>query len=147
MNQRILYWLTALVIVGMLILLSINLTSILKGEPDNQTYLKFNNVRGMAVGYQKLLYTLNFKQQNAVINILNRAVQIVNFKQEESQKPDIDKIIVYQFAGQPEITIQPIAYVNQNLVFSAPDWEPNQYFMELSSGNLKQLLSETYDHQ
>ena len=146
MNNRTLTYLTLLVLLGMAVLIGINMKSILTGQPNNQTYLKYNDVRGMAVSHNQLLYTLNFEQQNTVIEILNKAVRVVGVKPGKRQKPTIDKIIVYQFEGQPEITINPIAYIDNNLVFTVPAWDKDSYLMELSEGDLRQLLLETYDH-
>ncbi len=145
MTNRTLIYLTALVLIGMVTLFAINMTSILTGKPEDQTYLKYNHVRGMAVSHNQMLYTLNFKQQNDVIEILNRTVRVVGVKPGKRQRPGIDKIIVYQFNDQPDLVITPIAYVDNNLVFSVPAWNPNGFFMEVSNGRLHQLLSQTYD--
>lgn len=145
MNNRTLVFFTILVLAGMITLLSLNMTSILSGQPDNQTYLKYNEVRGMAVSHNQLLYTLNFAQQNAVIDILNRAVRVVGVKPGKRQRPTIDKIVVYQFDNKPDLVINPIASIDQNLVFSVPQWVPDGYLMELSDGNFQRLLSQTYD--
>lgn len=144
MSNRTLVYLTGFVILGMLILLAFNLTSILTGQPKNQTYLKYNDIRGMAVSHNQKLYTLNFQQQNAVVSILNNSVRVIGVNPGKRQKPKIDKIVVYLF-DQPDVIIHPIAYIDQNLVFSAPQWEKGSYFMELSEGDLQQLLSQTYD--
>jgi len=145
MNNRTLVYLTGFVILGMLVLLGLNMTSILTGQPTNQTYLQYNNVRGMAVIHDKIPYTLNFSQQNEIIDIINRSVRVVGVKPGKRQKPDIEKLIVYQFDGKPDLVIEPIAYVDQNLVFSVPEWQTNSYLMELSEGGLHHLLSKTYD--
>jgi hypothetical protein len=145
MENRTLVYLTSFVILSMLILLGINMTSILTGEPKTQTYLQYNNVRGMAVVHNQLPYTLNFDQQNAIVDIINRSVRVVGVKPGKRQKPDIEQLIVYQFDDQPDLVIEPIAYVDQNLVFSVPQWETKGYFMELSDGGLYNLLSTTYD--
>lgn len=145
MSNRTLIVLTALVIVGMLLLLGLNLTNILTGHPPNQTYLQYNNVRGMAASHNQMLYTLNFQQQNKIIDILNSAVPIVDIEPGDRQPPNIEKLIVYQFEGKPDIILKPIAYIDQDLIFSAPEWNPNGYMMELSEGDLHKLLSQTYD--
>lgn len=145
MNNRTLVYLTSLVILGMLVLLALNMTSILTGQPIGQTYLRFNHVRGMAINHDQLLYTLNFSQQNQIIEILNRSVRVVGVKPGKRQKPDFEKIIVYQFDNKPDLVINPIAYVDKNLVFSVPEWEAEGYLMELSEGDLQDLLSKTYD--
>ncbi len=145
MNNRTLVYSTSLVILGMLILLGLNMTAIMSGKPENEKFLRYNHVRGMAVNHNQVLYTLNFTQQNKVIDILNRSVRVVGVKPGKREKPAIDQIIVYQFDGKPDLIINPVAYVDKNLVFSAPEWEPEGYLMELSEGDLLTLLSKTYD--
>lgn len=145
MNNRTFFYLTAIVLLGMIALLALNLTSILTGQPQNQGYLKYNHVKGMAVGHKQLLYTLNFSQQNRIIDILNGSVRVMGVNPGKREKPDFDKIVVYQFDGQPDLVINPIAYVDNNLVFSVSEWEPTSYLMELSEGDLQNLLSKAYD--
>lgn len=145
MNNRTLVTMTCLVILGMLVLLGLNMTTIMSGQPANEKYLRYNHVRGMAINHNQVLYTLNFNQQNKVIEILNRSVRVVGVKPGKRQKPAIDKIIVYQFDGKPDLIISPVAYVDNNLVFSVPEWEEEGYLMELSEGGLQTLLSKTYD--
>lgn len=145
MNNRTVVYLTIMVVVGLVVLLAINMSSILTGQPGNQTYLKYNDVRGMAVDHNDLHFTLNFTQQNKVIDIINRSVRVVGVKPGKRQKPDIEKIVIYQFDGKPDLVITPIAYVDNNLVFSIPNWEKDGYLMEVSEGTLQTLLSQTYD--
>ncbi|CUI17119.1 conserved putative membrane protein [Candidatus Protochlamydia naegleriophila] len=145
MTNRTLIYLTVLVLIGMATLFAMNMTSILTGKPEDQTYLKYNHVRGMAISHNQMLYTLNFKQQNDVIEILNRTVRVVGVKPGKRQRPNVDKIIVYQFNDQPDLVITPVAYVDNNLVFSAPAWNQDGFLMEISNGRLHQLLSQTYD--
>lgn len=145
MNNRTLYIMTACVFAGIAILFAINLDTILTGKPINQTYIKHNNIRGMAIGRNQMLYTLNFDQQNKATNILNRSVRVVGVKPGKRQKPDIDQIVIYQFDKKPDIVLTPIAYVDDNLVFTAPAWVDQGFLMELSNGDLQKLLSESYD--
>lgn len=145
MSNRTLIALTVLVIVSMLVLFGLNLSSILTGQPPNQTYLKYNNVQGIAIGHNRLLYTLNFQEQNQVIEILNSAVAVNEIKSGKRTPPNIDKLVIYSFQDKPEIVLTPVAYVDNNLIFSIPDWVPHGYLMELSDGSLKELLSKTYD--
>lgn len=144
MSNRTLVFLTTIVIVGMVVLFALNMTSLLTGQPPNQNYLKFNDVRGIAISNNQMLYTLNFQQQNQVIEILNAAVAI-NTIEGKRNPPNIDKLVIYQFEGQPDIILTPIGYVEKNMIFGAPQWVPNGYLKEISEGALQQLLSQTYD--
>ncbi len=145
MSNQTVFTISLLVIVGLCLLFTVNITSILKGKESEEAYLKFNSVRGMAVEHDKLLYTLNFDQQNNIITILNRSVRVMGVKPDKRQKPDIEKLVVYQFENKPDIIITPIAYINNNLVFSAPAWNADNYLMELSNGELQKLFVQTYD--
>lgn len=145
MSNRTLFFLTALVILSMVTLFAFNLTNILTGQPPNQIYLKYNDVRGMAISHNQMLYTLNFQQQNTIIDILNKAKPINEIKSDKRQPPNIDKLVIYLFEDKPDIVFTPIAYIDKNLVFSIPALVPNGYFMELSEGDLQQLLAQTYD--
>lgn len=145
MSNRTLVLLTSLVLLAMFVLFAVNLSDILKRQPPDQTYLKYNTIQGMAVNRNELLYTLNFKEQNKVIQILNFAVPITEIKPGNRLPANIHDLVIYPLEGKPEIVLTAIAYVDNNLVFSAPAWVPNGYLMELSEGNLKTLLSQTYD--
>lgn len=145
MSNRTLFYLTLLVLAGMAVLLGLNLSSIFKGKPESQPYLQYNGVRGMAIEHKGLLYTLSFQQQNQVIELLNQVDSVQNVGKGSQQKPDFTKLIVYLFDDKEDIVITPIAYVNQDLVFSAPQWSLNHYFMDVSEGQLQTLLSKTYD--
>lgn len=145
MSNRTLVVFTVLMIVGMLVLFGLNVSDILTGQPPNQTYLKYNDVQGIAVSNNQLLYTLNFQEQNQVIEILNAAVPINEIKAGKRMPANIEKIVIYPFTGKTEIVLTPIAYVDNNLIFVAPDWVPHGYLMELSDGTLKNLISKTYD--
>lgn len=144
MKNRTLVYLTSFVILGMLVLLGLNMSSLMTGHRV-ETYLKYNHVRGMAINHNELLYTLNFNQQNEVIEILNHSVRVVGVKPGKRKKPDFEKIVVYQFDGKPDLIVKPIAYIGNNLVFSVAEWNPEGYLMEISEGKLQTLLSKSYD--
>lgn len=146
MSNRTLVFLTALVIGGMLILFTFNISNILTGQPLPQVYLKYNDVRGMAIISQnQIAYTLNFKQQNTIIDILNLATPIEDIPPGERQPTRMDKLVIYQFQNKPDIVLTLLTYVNQNLVFSSPNWAPDGYLIESSNGRLKELISESHD--
>lgn len=71
---------------------SIALVPSLKHHPE-ESILSYNDVQGMAVESNGVVYTLNFEQQNQVIAILNRG--------EDLAKMEVDKLIIYRFK-QPE---------------------------------------------
>lgn len=146
MSNRTVFYLAILMFVSIGLLFLNNMKHILEySRPSIDVFLKHNSVRGIAVEHNKLLYTLNFKQQNQVIDIINRSLKIVELPPIE-EKASIDKIIIYQFNDAPDINIEPIGYKDNDLIYSAPQLFATGYLMEISEGELKEILSQTYDH-
>ncbi len=147
MDNRTLYLLTALVLIAMAVLLGLNLTQILQGTPATQNYLNPNEVRGVAVVHDNKNYTLNFQQQVDLIDKLNRSVKISDIPTEGTkQKPDFDKIVIYQFNNKPDISVTPVTYIDSNLIFKQPEWNKEGYLMDTSAGLLQQTITNSYDH-
>lgn len=147
MSNRTLLILTAGMIFGLIVLVALNMTDLLLGQPSNQQYLKYNNVRGMAVSHNDAMYTLNFQQQNKVIALLNLSDPLEKIVSPKPLTLDIDKLVIYQFENNPDIVLTPVATSDSNLVFSVPAWIPKgqHLLMELSEGDLQNLLAQTYD--
>lgn len=144
MNNGTLYWMTGLVVLGIVILLFLN-TLPLIWTPKMEKFLKFNDVKGIAVEHNKKLYTLNFDQQNEVVGFLNKSKPIASTAVPDLKtKLEISKIVIYRF-GSPDLTIIPIEYNGNNLIFSAPDWNPEGLMIEKSAGGLKNVLANSYD--
>lgn len=147
MNNQTLYTLIAIVGLGVVVLLAFNFSDLLMNESPNQDYLKYHEVRGIAVNHDNKLYTLSYKQQNTFIDILNLSVPLNEIPHPMPLSIAIDRIIVYSFEGKPDIVLTPVSISEKNIVFSAPDFIPegHHYLMELSEGDLATLLSQTYD--
>lgn len=152
---------TAVVLGGFTIIMAMNFAALLGIVPSK--YISPNDVRGMAVEHNNMLYTLNFEQQNALVDIFNRAIpvskEIVDARKTNSANlPEVKKIIIYRF-NAPDVEITPVAYVAKtssaiktetaghlNIVFSVPLWNPNGYLEEATSDEMQKVLLTTYDH-
>lgn len=145
-SNRVVFYMTLLVLIGMGILFFLNLNQMREGTTGSGTYLKYNDVRGIAIKHKDLLYTLNFDQQNRIIDILNQSIQIQKIPAGQRQAPDFQQLIIYRFEDQPDLIITPTTYLNNELVYSMPQWNPNGYMKEVSVGELRKLISQTYDH-
>jgi hypothetical protein len=143
MDNRTTTILTLLVLVAMGFLLLFNLTSIFNEHPYEK-YLAYNDVRGSAAQHEGKLYTLNFDQQNLLVESINRSIPILR-EIPAGQNLPIDKIVIYRFQ-KPDLVITPVAYYNDNLVFSVPELFPKGNLQDISIGDLRTLLSQTYDH-
>lgn len=144
MSNKTLLYLTGAVLVGIAALFLVNIASIFEST-NPQPYLKFNSVRGIAVQHAGKLYTLNFDQQKEFISILNHVVSTSEMRGEALKRPLIDKIIIYQFNGEPDIQLTPVSQHDQNLVLKTTKWNTDGYVMDISNGSLINLLSQTYD--
>ncbi|MEI8365319.1 MAG: hypothetical protein WCF65_02780 [Parachlamydiaceae bacterium] len=144
---------TIAVLAGFAVILVMNVAALLGVIPSR--YISPNDVRGIAVEHNKMLYTLNFEQQNALVEILNRTVpvgkELVTAQSVTPQKPvDIQRIVIYRF-NAPDIEAIPVAYVSKsgpehtNLVFSIPACNSNGLLEESTSNEIQQLLITTYD--
>lgn len=143
MRSNTLAYLTAAVAACMVILLLVNTLTTVQG-PVLEKFILPNDVRGMAVVHRGKEYTLNFSQQNTLLGYLNQALPQEAGKQTKKTALDFDKIIIYTFRP-PNIEVRPIAYINDELLFTAPEWNSDSPLLDTSRGQLKSLLPTTYD--
>lgn len=153
------FYMTFAVLLGFAIILFMNAAAFLGVVPSR--YISPNDVRGAAVEHNHKLYTLNFEQQNELIDILNRVYpvgqELVEKRKINPQPaPEVQKIIIYRF-NAPDLEIVPVAYVSKStsviknpdskeysMVFSVPEWNSNGLLEESTSDELQKLLSKTY---
>jgi hypothetical protein len=92
MNRSVLY----LVVTGIVLTVLLGGIALIPEwqMPTQQGILAYNDVRGMAVESQGLLYTLNFNQQNRVVAALNARASI---HLESMCVTEIEKLVVYRF--------------------------------------------------
>jgi hypothetical protein len=142
--NRVMGFLTFAMLVGMAIILMLNFSALLT-PPKNERYLSYNGVRGMAVEHNRLLWTLNFEQQNQVIDFLNRCLPIgKNTSHLEKRPLSIDRLVIYRF-NAPDLFVTPVGYDGDNLIFQAQEWNPSGYLLDVSGGLFNTLLTQTYD--
>lgn len=144
MSDKTLNIFTSIVIGCIFILLAVNYLPSLATAAENR-YLTLNGVQGVEIFHKNIPYTLNFDQQNILINEINKAeaIGLELIKAKRTAIP-FDKIVVYQF-NKPTITLTPINVVDQNIIFKAPEWNKNGYIQEQSGGELLNMLSKTFD--
>ena len=147
MKSRLPFYMTIAVLVSAAIILAMNAAT--SFGIASYKYLSPNDVRGMAVEHNQKLYTLNFAQQNFVVDLINNALPLTTKEEPKNGKVDFSKIVIYRF-NAPDIEIHPIAYISKenssHLVFSVPALNPNALLQDNSSENVKNFFSKTYDH-
>lgn len=141
MDPRTLLYMTIAVLVGIVLLLAINFTSIFEaGEPEH--YLSRVEVRGINLIKDGKEYPLNYEQQSSMINLINKSIPIDKKASEEQGTPvNISKIIVLRFQESP-IEITPIKYIGGHLIFSEPKWNSGGLLRDVSDGTLKSLIEQ-----
>jgi hypothetical protein len=143
MDNRTLSYLLFVVVAVMAIMVFLNFLGFWETSFPEK-YISKNDVRGIDVEHKGKLWTLNFDQQNELINALNAS--IVTNENVVPVKMEVDKIIIYQF-NKRDIIITPLNVINGKLVFQAPEWTPQgNYLMEIKTGGIQYILSQTYDH-
>lgn len=152
---------TIAVLCGFGIILAMNMAAMVGIVPSK--YISPNDVRGMAVEHKGKLFTLNFQQQNELVDIFNRSIPIekkaIDGRTTSGPSPEVTKIVIYRF-GASDIEITPITYVTKSssairkasqqdhvsLVFSAPEWNKTGYLEEAAADEMHKVLLTTYDH-
>ena len=85
---------------------------------NTSKFIQQDQISGMALVHDGLLYTLNFDQQKRSIDILNRAVPVADYVPSSKESLlDFSAFQIYRFDEEP-LLIEPLAWVNQSLVFS-----------------------------
>lgn len=143
MSSRLTGFLTIAVLVAMSAIFILNLYPLFFISPQEKI-LSYNGVRGIAIEHQGTLYTLNFEQQNRVIEAINRSLFISDDSGLKKEGIGFSKLIIYRF-NAPDMILTPLGYQNNNLVYSIPEWNRKGYLLDISEGAFKELLSQTYD--
>jgi hypothetical protein len=153
------YLMTFAVLAGFAVILLMNAAAFLGVVPSR--HISPNDVRGIAVEHNNKLYTLNFAQQNELVDIFNRSIPVGKELVDKRKitidnPPEVEKIIIYRF-NAPDLEAIPVAYVSKtssalqnpdaakiSLVYSVPEWNANGLLEESTNDQLNKLLSSTY---
>lgn len=143
---------TALVVLAMLTLLALNFHPISFSRvttadttPNTAEWISNGEIRGMAVIHKGIPFTLNFDEQQIAQDAIMRAVSVKTSDYPQIKGPfDFDKLIIYRFHA-PDVELIPIQFSDLNLVFSMPMLNRDKYYMELSGGSFKDMISKSFD--
>lgn len=146
MKNSTLVSLTIVVVIGIFILLFLNFFPKIhfSGAPPPSSSIPIEGVRGSSVVHDGVPFTLSYEEQQLAVQTIARAVKV---KKTDSPPPPpftFDKMIFYLFNG-PDLEIIPVQFINQSLIFSIPQLDPKMYFMELSGGQLLQMINHSFD--
>lgn len=110
----------------------------------HEKYILRGDVQGTEIIHNSIAYTLNFEQQTKLLDYLNQSLPVGSDSKKNSSPFLFTKFIIYRFQAPP-LEFIPIAVLGNDLLFSAPTWNPNGYMRETSSGEMLNLLNSTFD--
>jgi hypothetical protein len=143
MNARNAIYAAVLIIVLVGILL---LRSSFHVIPDNRVvgFIQANDVRGMEIVFRDRPYTLNFNQQQEMLELINRCVPVGKIRGAKTPLPGFSKIVVYLF-GQPNIELAAIDFSENEFYLQSPTLNPGGYLMDVSAGRMARLVESAHD--
>lgn len=106
-------------------------------------FVNSEEVKGSAIQHKSSIYTLNFEQQNALIELLNRG-KIVRANRSQQVNPEITAILIYLFNQDSPLALTPMT--NDYSLFAISDWGGERFLAAYEPKSLQLLLSSTYDH-
>ena len=144
MKNSTVFGLTAIALLAVFTLLVLKLVPS-TSEFGTSSVVPESDIRGMAVVHKGLPNTLNFDQQKIATHVLSRSVQVKKSDYPQSAESfPFEKIILYRF-NAPDLEILPIQFQENNLVFSIPLIDPQNYYLEQSDGQFKEMISSSFD--
>lgn len=130
-------------LIGILFLFNLSAGSGAKG-PDK--FVSPNGVQGVVIEHNGKEYTLNFQQQNAFINSINRAVSIPKTEEKNIRKVPFPygTVTIFRFE-KPPVKINPVGFINQQIILDIPEFNAQGLIRETGPGEIHPQLLQTYD--
>lgn len=136
--------LLSLALGAILILFAVNIATHL--TPDSAVAplvgnlaIEKGDIRGMSIESKGKMFTLNEKQQEDALSFINRMRPVEKKDFPNKSRFDFLRIIIYRF-DKPEISLLPITFSEQNLVFDVPALNNSAYYLEMSAGEFYSLI-------
>lgn len=144
MNQ----WFSTLLIIAILGLaaifvintFSIDITIPTTQKKEKNILLIPKEIQGSSITDNQKTYTLNFEQQNTLINWINQS-EPFSGNLDSLELTSIEKITLHLF-NKPDIDLYPSGLIENQFLFFSPTWKDKGQMIEPSKGKLKQLLTE-----
>lgn len=144
MDNRTIMLMTIAVLVGVALLLMLNVTRLFHAVDTGQ-YLSRVEIRGITLVKDKKDYALSYDQQSKLVALINKAIMVKKAEiAQPGTPPNFDKIVIMRF-NQPDLTILPVKYIGEDLVFAEPSLNPNGWLKDTSHGELKTLITQVGD--
>lgn len=143
MSNRTLLYMLGLALAAILGLFLIKLIPIAEHH-QLEKYIFKGDVQNTEIVHLGLPYTLNFEQQNTLLDALNQSIPVGMEPFKLNPNLPYKKIIIYRFNATP-LELIPIDFDGKDLIFSAPAWNSNGYMRDVSTGRLKDMLEKAYD--
>jgi hypothetical protein len=147
MNNRTLQLMIIMMIAAVTFLLALNIAPYFtKNAAGSASSLHINarEVKGSSVIYMGKTYTLNFDQQNILIDGLNAAIPVGANDIFPEKIPDYGQFEIYFFNDSPKLVLKPVGVVGSNLVFKIPEWNKEGWIKDVTDGRLLNLLKNSH---
>jgi hypothetical protein len=146
-ESKKLYLLLALFIAAVILLFSWRLFS--SFDPpftttSNSLSLRPGDYQGSAVEKDTLPFTLNFQQHQELLRAFSLSRPFRVGKPLEPVK-EFSKIYLYRFNDPLPLTIEPVGYQENNLVFMCNEWENGALFIETTEGKIRSSLQKAVE--
>lgn len=143
MDNKTLILFSAIVVVCIAILFGLNMGNIIKSSPPAR-FIEQKDVKGVAVERKDKLYTLSLNQQTRAIDYLNQSLPVGKEIRISNKDAGFSKLIIYRFEGK-DITLTAVGLKDYDIIFQAPEWNPEGYLEDISFGSFHEMILETYD--
>lgn len=143
MSNQNLWAMTIALLAGIGLLFVMNMTPVLDSLNFEKNRLELNDVQAISIEKDGKQHVLNLQQQVELVKYLNLAVPVEKKTYEnQTDQIDFERIVISRLKNQPEVVITPVGYIRNNLLFSAPSWNPKGYMRDLSDGGLKKIITQ-----
>lgn len=143
MDNRTLITLSIIVVVCMVILLGLNMGNLIRPIQPAR-YIEQGQVKGIDIERKDKTYTLNEKQKTRTIDYLNQSLPVSKDIRISNKDAGFSKLTIHRNEGK-ELILIPVGLKDEDIIFLAPEWNPDGYIEDISVGSFYEMLTETYD--
>lgn len=104
-------------------------------------------VRGVSIEHKGKVYTLNFDQQNAVIEVFNNALKVgpESYFPKDKKSFEFTRVLVHRF-DKPDLEMTPYGYTAGELLYRIPALYSEGLFEEAGPRPITPILKEAYSN-
>lgn len=146
MDNRLITFMIVAVAVCVGLLLANNFFTVFRNPVA--TTINTEDITKIGITHDKKEYFYTSQQQTFLMTLFKqaKAVDPATVAKEQGTPPDFEKVTIYRENG-PNVEITPKMYIGNDLLFSAPAWNPDGLLQDTSHGVLKAFLSQPFKQE